>query len=399
MTVTAAHGTRPHGVAPVTVRCDHVRARCGLPPAGAAAVKVVYSSFDGWYSDSPRAVFEALLRRGGGHEHVWVQDPAHADGFPDPLPAGVRTVPARSPEAGEALGSADVVVANSHTSVDAWTKRPGTVYVQTWHGTPLKRIHRDAIDTEPAVMDRIDEEIARWDHLVTPGGVGTELLRSAFRFRGEVLETGYPRNDVLTGPDAAAVRERVRRQLGIDEGATAVLYAPTWRDDQRDDPALAGRAVPLGLDVDALADRLGPQACLLLRLHYFVSDRGPGTVGDTVRDVSSYPDIAELYLAADVLVTDYSSVMFDFVATGKPVLLFAYDLEDYRDRLRGFYLDLEVEAPGPVLRTQDELAVALADLPHVVESSTDRYARFRQRYCPLDDGHATERVLDRIWPR
>jgi CDP-glycerol glycerophosphotransferase len=118
-----------------------------------------------------------------------------------------------------------------------------------------------------------------------------------------------------------------------------------------------------------------------------------------VHDVSMHPDISDLYLAADVLVTDYSSVMFDFAVTGRPLIFFAYDLARYRDDLRGFYLDLEQIAPGPVLTSSDDVVAALADLPGVRARYAPAYDRFRTRFCALEDGHATDRVLSRLSPR
>jgi CDP-glycerol glycerophosphotransferase len=117
-----------------------------------------------------------------------------------------------------------------------------------------------------------------------------------------------------------------------------------------------------------------------------------------VRDVSGHPDISDLYLAADVLVTDYSSSMFDFAVTGKPIVLYAYDLAHYRDRLRGFTLDLAAEAPGPIVLDQEALTDALLDLPAVAAAHADRYARFVARYCALEDGRASARVVAAVWP-
>jgi CDP-glycerol glycerophosphotransferase len=354
-------------------------------------VRIVWNAYNGRYADNPRALHEALLARRGVQEHVWLADPRHAAGFP---PA-VVTVPIGTPEAVAALESADVVVSNTHIQLDEWRKRPGTTYLQTWHGTPLKRIHRDAAFLPPDdVMAALDEDIARWDLLVSPSAEGTRLLRAAFAYSGRVLETGYPRNDVLCAPDRDARRARVREALGIEDGATAVLYAPTYRDDE----AVVGVDAPLGLDVEALAERLGGDAVLLLRLHHYMGhQRRPASSG-RVRDVSGHPDISDLYLAADVLVTDYSSSMFDFAVTGKPIVLYAYDLAHYRDRLRGFTIDLAAEAPGPVVLDQEALTAALLDLPAVAAAHADRYARFIARYCALEDGRASARVVAAVWP-
>jgi CDP-glycerol glycerophosphotransferase len=225
--------------------------------------------------------------------------------------------------------------------------------------------------------------------------VSTAHLRAAFGFTGEVLETGYPRNDVLVSPDRDRVRARVRRELGVPDGVTLVLYAPTFRDDA---VFAEGRPeIELTVQVDSLLERLGTGYFLLLRLHYLMTDRSPTKRGTLVRDVTYYPDVADLYLAADVMVTDYSSAMFDFAVTGKPLLFFTYDLDRFRDEVRGFYFDLEQHAPGPMLQTQDDLADALLDLPGVSGSYADKYQRFRERFCHLEDGHAGQRVLDRLW--
>jgi CDP-glycerol glycerophosphotransferase len=239
-------------------------------------------------------------------------------------------------------------------------------------------------------------EYVRWDYLLSPNTFTTGILKDAFRgFDGEILELGYPRNDALSAPDRDAVRARVRRELGIEDGRTAVLYAPTWRDDAVHERNSAGFA--LALDVDEFARRLGDDHVLLTRLHFLVAAQ-LGQQGPCVRDVSDFEDIRELYLAADVLVTDYSSVMFDFAVTGKPILYYVYDLEFYRDELRGFYFDFEPEAPGPLCRTTGELLAALEDLEGVRRTYRDRYAAFQARYNHLDDGQASSRVVERVFP-
>jgi CDP-glycerol glycerophosphotransferase len=351
-------------------------------------VLIVYHSFEGRYSDSPRAVHEAL-RATDGLEHVWLSDPAHIAGFPD----DVTTRSWGSPECIEALESADVIVANTHTDL-VWNKRPDALYLQTWHGTPLKRIHWDVLWAPEGRLERLQRDVDQWDVLVSPNAASTPLLRGAFRFDGEVLESGYPRNDVLSGPDAGAVRARVRRELGIDDGTRVVLYTPTWRDDV----VFAGGTDPLDLelDVDAFAERFGADHVLLLRLHYMLTGRLAAREHASVKDVSFHADVSELYLAADAMITDYSSTMFDFGVTGRPMLFFTYDLEDYVGRQRGFYFDFEPLAPGPLLATSPELMDAIADLDAVAERYAERYAAFRQRFCHLEDGHATQRVADRI---
>jgi CDP-glycerol glycerophosphotransferase len=353
-------------------------------------MKVVHQSFEGRYSDSPRAIYERWVLERPGDSHIWFADPAHRSTFPD----DVATVVPYSSDCLDALESADLLIANTHTDVE-WTKRPEAIYLQTWHGTPLKRVHSDVLWAPAGRLDRLDRDIARWDLLLSPNEISTPRFRRAFRFGGEILETGYPRNDVLVGPGRDEIRRRVRAELDIDEDTVVVLYTPTWRDDLvlTDDDS----DVPLALDVSALMSELGPGYCMLLRVHSLESDRHASAEAPGVRDVSGYADIAELYLAADVLVTDYSSTMFDFAITGKPILFYVYDFERFRDQVRGFYFDLEAQAPGPLLRRPDELADGLRRLREVQERYAGAYGDFAARYCALEDGRATERVLDRLW--
>lgn len=354
-------------------------------------MKVVYSSFSGRYSDNPRAIYEALAASGRPITHTWEADPLHRDGFP----AGVDTVAAGSRDLVAALEEADVVVSNTHLDFE-WKKAPGAVYLQTWHGTPLKRIHFDVRWAPEGRLERLTHDIRRWDALLSPNHASTPRLRGAFGYTGEIAEFGYPRNDVLTGPRGDVIRHRVRRDLGIADSTTVVLYTPTWRDDLvlgegRDQFALQ-------LDLDDIARRLGDDVVVLLRVHYLVSRHLDLSGRPGVLDVSLHPDISELYLAADVMITDYSSTMFDFAVTGRPMIFFTYDLADYRDRLRGLYLDFAAIAPGPLLESSADVVDALADLPAVVAEHEAAYRQFRKEFCHLEDGRATERVIDRFFP-
>ena len=355
-------------------------------------MKIVYVAFRGHFSDSPRALYEALLERGVDAEHVWLAAP-HTQGT---FPADVETVTFGSPECIAALESADLVISNDHIPLD-WEKRPGTTYLQTWHGTMLKRIHNDVLWAPEGRLAYLDQDIARWDLLLSPNSVTTERLRKAFGYRGPIHETGYPRNDLLSSPRRDEVRAQVRSDLGVGPDQTVVLYTPTWRDDLVFEGS-GDRDFEFPIDLDEFGARLGEDHVLLLRLHNMVMSRLEITDGSAVRDVCSHPDIRDLYLAADLMVTDYSSTMFDFAITGKPMLFFTYDLERYRDQLRGFYFDLAEVAPGPLVGTSAELIDAIADIDAVSAQHAERYARFQETFCHLEDGSATERVLDLILP-
>ncbi|MFJ2024403.1 CDP-glycerol glycerophosphotransferase family protein [Streptomyces sp. NPDC087897] len=351
---------------------------------------VLYSSFDGrQFSDSPRAVHRELAARGRDIEHLWVVRDQQAA-----VPEGVRPVALHSAAWHEALARSRWIVTNTH--LPQWFERAeGQCVVQTWHGTPLKRIGRDLAGTphaDAAYMASMEHRSAQWSVLVSPNSFSTPVLRRAFGYSGEVLECGYPRNDLLYAPDRGKVATAVRERLAIPEGRRVILYAPTWREDR---PRQGGRYAPdLPLDLELARRTLGEDHVLLVRRHYLVG----GSVPDTafVRDVSRYPDVAELLLISDALVTDYSSIMFDFAQTGRPMLFHTHDLAHYRDTLRGFCFDFERRAPGPLIPDSAAIVAALRHPETATAEYRDAYERFREAFCDLDDGTAAAGVVDRM---
>jgi CDP-glycerol glycerophosphotransferase len=354
---------------------------------------VVYSSFLGrQYSDSPRAIHEELVRRGAPLEHLWIVNDAKCA-----VPETATVVREGSREFYNALANSRYVVYNDHFP-DWFSRRPDQVCLQTWHGTPLKRLGFDASQTQRTSrkFERgWSERIANWQYVVSPNRFSTPILRRAYAIEGEMLETGYPRDDMLAGEDRDALTRRLRARLGLPQDARVVLYAPTYRDHVMD---RRGRyRLDLRLDLARLREALGPDTILLVRKHHYIVDAVPTTADGFVRDVSAFPDGTEIMLAADVLITDYSSMMFDFANTGRPMLFYTYDLDAYRDEIRGFYFDFVEAAPGPLLRTAGELTEALGDLGAVQSEYARRYAAFVAKFCELDDGHASARVVDRLF--
>lgn len=286
--------------------------------------------------------------------------------------------------------------------------REGQTFVQTWHGTPLKRLGFDipqsassnAIYSFNDLRRQYALEGARFTHLLSPSPFTTEKLSSAFNLietgrTDTVLELGYPRNDFLatvTGDEVA----RIRRRLDLPEGKRVVLYAPTWRDDQHS--SSTGYTLEMQADFDGLKRDLGEDHVILFRAHYLIAnDFDFGRYDGFIRDVSGVSDINDLYVVSDLLVTDYSSVFFDFANLERGIVFYMYDLERYAEDIRGFYLDLD-ELPGPVVKTETELVAAIRRTAAPDAAAAERLSRFKERFCPLDDGHASERVLDRVVP-
>lgn len=297
------------------------------------------------------------------------------------VPDGAIRVIEGSAEWWEARGAARLLVVNDWLR-KRFRRRQGQRVLQTWHGTMLKRLALDRPGARVRARIAVLRERARWDILLSQNPHSTRVFRSAYRFQGEIWEEGYPRDDGIVTGDGAAMRAR----LGIAQDARVVLYAPTWRDDRT-------KLVDY-LDLPAFAKELGDDTVTLVRGHSRTLHHGPDVEGSHVIDVTAYPDVADLQLIADVLVTDYSSIMFDFSATGKPIVFFTPDLAHYGDNLRGFYFDLIVDAPGAVTTTRDELVAALRAPDSAAYRA--RYERWRARFNPHDDGHASERVVRRI---
>ena len=341
---------------------------------------VLFDSWRGTYSDNPRAISETLHELRPDLKQVWVADEPVVPPWAERVAFGSRAYLA-------ALGRASYVVTN-HSMPGYYRKPRGTAYLQTWHGTALKQIAFDIGGTEFAgdrrFFERLERDVARWDTLVSPNPFSTQIFRRAFRYEGRILETGYPRNDLLSSPAAPARRQAIRGALGLADDTRAILYAPTWRDE---------RSFELHLDTAALGPRLGDEYALLLRTHPNAPVASGAELGDRTIDVSGEQDIRDLYLAADILLTDYSSAMFDFAITRKPMLFFTYDLAEYRDVTRGFYFDFEHEAPGPLLATTEEVGDAIQNLDAVSAQHAQAYDAFCERYCALEDGAAGERVV------
>ena len=338
--------------------------------------------------DSTLAVARELAGRNTGLDLVWaIADPSVR------VPDGFRTVLMDSPEYIELLARAKYLVNNTNFP-KYFRKNPGQTYLQTWHGTPLKRIGLDMRDQNllsVAYMKMMEREADYWDFLISPSPYCTDIFPRAFGYDGEVLESGYPRNDILVSPGADEHRARVREQLGISPDARVLLYAPTWREHER----VAG--VPtkkLFLDPVELADRM-PDVHVLIRGHANTAGASDASgAHPRVTDVTLFPQVELLYLASDELITDYSSVMFDFALLDRPVHLLVPDIETYRDRDRGFYFDIEAQPPGPVHRSPEEL---MRDLAGAAPDTSAQRREFRERFAPLDDGQAAKRVVDAVF--
>ena len=351
---------------------------------------VLFQSYRGEFAtDSQVAIHAELRSRRPDLELLWgVADWSVA------VPDGGRALLIESPEWYAALGSSRYLCWNIEQD-RYFKKRPYQRYLQTFHGYPFKSMGISLWQAQGRPESVIAAECARrtnaWDAIVVPESFCVELYRREYRFTGQALVTGYPRNDVLVTADTSSVRSRVLGQLGIDEDQIVVLYAPTWRDTGATS-AWAAKFFD-GLNLKTFTEQLGDQYAVLLRGHSYNLREGLPHLLGKVWDVSAYPEINDLLLAADVAVLDYSSLRFDWLITGKPVVFFVPDLENYLSS-RQVLFDFPPTAPGPLLATTAEVVEALLDLGSVVSEYAAARESFNKEFNRLHDGHATERVVN-----
>ncbi|WP_078840871.1 bifunctional glycosyltransferase/CDP-glycerol:glycerophosphate glycerophosphotransferase [Streptomyces antioxidans] len=369
----------------------HYRVQLCLPLDPRLAVFAAY--WHKGYACHPAAIEAKVRELVPGASTAWITTPEYAH----TLPPGVRRLHPGSAAYWTALARARFLV-NNVNFTPGLRKRPGQIHLQTHHGTPLKHMGLDLLDRPAAArgMDfgKLLERVDRWDYSLSANRHTTLVWERVYPSGYTTLPYGSPRADVFqhaTEDDVA----RLRARLGIPAGSVAVLYAPTHRDYQR-------RPGPR-LDPERVARALGPGFTLLVRPHYFqgfqdfqASNGAMGSACGRVLDVSGYGRVEELCLAADALLTDYSSIMFDYANLDRPIVVHADDWDAYR-AARGTYFDITAAPPGPVSRTEDELIALFTTGAWCGPRSAALRAAFRARFCPYDDGRAAERVVRRVF--
>ncbi len=358
---------------------------------------VVFESFLGkQYSCNPRAIYEYLQSHHPEYKMYWSVDKRYKAQFEE---AGIPYLHRFSLSWLLKMTRAGYWVTNSRLPL--WIPKPKhTIYLQTWHGTPLKKlaadmkeVHMPGMTTE-SYKENFHAESSKWDYLISPNAYSTVIFARAFNVDPtKILETGYPRNDLLYNGNNRDTIDSLKRKLGIPLEKKVILYAPTWRDDE-----FYGKGkykFDIKLDLNKMKQELGDEHVVLLRLHYLISENlDLSAYQGFVYNLSSYEDISHLYLISNLLITDYSSVFFDYANLKRPMLFYVYDIENYRDKLRGFYFDFETNAPGSLVKTSDEIidSIKMIRLENTVEMNL-----FHERFCALEDGQASRRVVEKVF--
>lgn len=366
---------------------------------------IVFMSFMGnKYADSPRAIYEYMLNNPeyDKYEFCWFFKNPDKYRFLENN-SRTRVYKYNSDDHYRYYATAGYWVTNSRVP-DVIPRREGQVYLQCWHGTPLKRLGFDvkvhganAKYTPKDVSRQYGIDAMKYTYMTSPSRFCTEKFISAFGLdkvgrEDIIIEKGYPRNDFLSNFTEEDVK-RIKKQFDLPEDKKIILYAPTWRDNQH--TSGVGYVYKEEVDFDRLREELGDEYIILFRAHYFVAnkfdfDRYEGFI----RDVSGYDEINDLYVISDMLITDYSSVFFDYAILKRPIIFYMYDLEMYRDEVRGFYISLD-ELPGPVITEGEKLAPAI--IAGLNGEPDSRYAAFNKKYNYLDDGGACRRVAETVF--
>lgn len=366
---------------------------------------ILFEAFNGRnYTCSPKAIYEKMITMPEFQEYKFIWAFTEPEKHVVANHRNLKIVVTNSDEYFKYCAIAKYWIVNS-IMPEQITKRPGQIYVQCWHGTPLKKLRYDievngaVLNTVAEIRRRNDIDAARFDYFISPSKYCTKVFTSAFNLKALhkeniIIEKGYPRNDFLFHKSKKDI-EAIKKKLGIPKNKKVIFYLPTFRDNQH--TSGEGYTYNLAIDFDRLKQKIGKDYVILFSSHYFVTntidlDKYKGFI----INVAHYDEINELYLASDIIMTDYSSVFFDFANLKKPMLFYMYDYDDYKNNLRDFYISLD-ELPGPIAKTQEELEENILNIDKLFKKYKTKYVAFNKKFNYLDDGNASKRVIDVIF--
>lgn len=355
--------------------------------------KIVFESYLGRnYNDNPKAISDYLIKNEMDYNIIWF--------FNNPKQFEDDTIEAtKKPSISYLfhLATAKYIVTNSRMPKQ-FEKRSDQVLLQTWHGTPLKKLALDMQENHFPNTTKIEYfmeflgDVQNWDYLISPNAYSTDIFRRAFAFENEVLESGYPRNDRLINYHPDEINQ-IKKKLELDLDKKILLYTPTFRENNAKVKGHYNEKITLKFNKVL---EQNPDWIILVRSHYLITEKikfkNPNVI-----NMTEYPDVNELYMISDVLLTDYSSAMFDFAMLNRPIIKYAPDLEMYESKMRGFYLDYHEEIPATSINNEQELGELLKNFEQYKLYWTDELVEFNQKFNHLNDGKATKRIVDKIF--
>ncbi len=348
--------------------------------------RIIFESMWGnKYSCNPKHLYEFINKHYPDYECIWSLDDPRT-----PINGNGKRVKKGSIEYFYYLATSKYFINNVNFE-DAYEKREGQIEVQTMHGTPLKTF---GFDVENEFVTEAQKESyirrnSRWNYLVVQGDFMAEKALPCFGCETPILKTGYPRTDTLFENNNEEKIRQLKEKLNLPLDKKVILYTPTWRIKNKFD---------MQLDIEKMRQKLSDDYILLIRIHYF-SAKGYTIPADNkfVFDFNKYHTVEDLYLLCDILITDYSSVMFDYGVLKKPMMFFTYDIREYADNLRGMYFDIEKEAPGPLVYTSDELISAISNIDEEMEKCKGRIDAFNNKYVNFEGPNSCERIFETVF--
>ena len=351
------------------------------------------------YTGNPRYIYEEMVRQGLDNEYkcVWSLTDTNI-----PIPGNCTKIKRPGMKfLFYSLRSKFWIFDSRHQYY--LKKNKNTRYIQTWHGTPLKKLALDMDKVNSSETTDIDDYKAKfkknsslWDYLISQNSYSSKIFKRAFAFDGEMLEIGYPRNDILINENNETKINEIKERLNIDKDKKIILYAPTWRDNEFHKKGIYKFATEM--DFNAMKNALSDEYVLIVKFHYLVKDEIKwDEYRDFIIECNEMWDIQELYLISDILITDYSSVMFDYALLNRPILFFTYDLDFYKDNLRDFYFDINT-VPGPLIETTEDLVDFIKNnsKEDYFEKYGTKYQVFKETYNEFDKGSSCQSVIELV---
>ncbi len=354
--------------------------------------KVFFESFLGQsYSDNPKALYEKMI---SWDKYKFIWSVKHKQ----EITGNAKQVKRLRLTYFYHLATAKYLITNSRMP-NEYQKRDGQVYIQTWHGTPLKRLGHDIVKytmpntTKEKYLAEFDADVKKWDYLISPNMDSTKNLTSAFKYNGVVIEKGYPRNDYLQNYSEHDIRV-IKNRYQIREDEKVLLYTPTYRDNKYNKNNKYTQQMKLDL---ATLQKKCPKWKIIVRMHYLINDEIDLSNYKNVIIPKNNVDICELMIISDCLLTDYSSVMFDYSILNRPMIFYAYDLPQYQNATRGFYENYHKIIPGENIKDTQKLVNILKNMKNYQHKYAGKLVKFNEKYCNYDDGNVANSVLETIF--
>lgn len=348
------------------------------------------------YSGNPRAIYEEMLRRDLDKKYkiYWIYD----KNTEFEVPGNVKKIVRESYQYLLLTWQAKMWITDTRM-MGYIIKNPNTKFIMTWHGTPLKKLGLDMDDIFMANNRGIERYKAsfwnhsrRWDYLVAPNEYSAKIFRNCFDFKKTMLKTGYPRNDDLVNCNNQAYIDSLKDKYHIPKNKKVILYAPTFRDDEN--TAKNKYVFNPHVNFDILYRALKKDYVFIVKYHYFITSKVDWLrFKGFIVDIDT--DIKDLYLMADIMMTDYSSTMFDYSILKRPMIFYTYDLEKYANN-RGFYFDFIETAPGPFLYTTEDLVDFLKGGKPDFTPFKEKLNAFHKKFTSLETGRASAVIADLV---